>query len=194
MLTIQGDVYFYAVLFAIQGAIICFILSLIIADRLSKSVEEESCRRTCLCVWNVFTNAPVGEGQSRPRLWLVAWASCRFVIGCWPSPAGTVETEQRFDHVSEERFVRRTKSKLKDKWFSSNKCFGVFLGGIVSKAACGGEAHYRPLSVCWGAEGVPSMHPASSASTGLIPITRLKCQTSKQEKFKKPPLEALIKQ
>lgn len=169
--------------------------SLIIADR---PVEEESCRRICLCVWNVFTNAPIGEGQSRPRslprLWLVARASCRFVIGCWPSPAGTVETEQRFDHVPEERFARRTKSKFKDKWFSRNKCLGVVLGGVVSKAACGGEAHYRPLSVCWGAEGVPSMHPASLASTGLIPITRLKGQTRKQEKFKRPPLEALIKQ
>lgn len=115
------------------------------------------------------------------------------MIGCYPSPAGTVETEQRFDHVPEERFAWRTKSKLRDKWFSSNKCFGVVLGGVVSKAAWEG-GHYRPLSVCWGAEGVPSMHPASLASTGLIPVTSLKCQTSEQEKFKKPPLEALIKQ
>lgn len=52
-------------------------------------------------------------------------------------------------------------------------------GGVAVESAC------VPLSVCWGAEGVPTVHPGSAASNGLPPITGLKWKRSKQEHLKR---------
>lgn len=114
-------------------------------------------------------NSPVGKtGRGRLSslswLWLAAQASGCSVIGCWHSFVWAVKSQQRFDDVSEERLARRAGRenkqtlllcRLRLQWTPL-----PVVGGL-----------YKPLSVCWGAEHVPSMHSVSCSSAVLVHIT-----------------------
>ena len=112
-------------------------------------------------------NSPVGErGRGRLSslcwLWLAAQASSCSVIGCWRSSIWDVESQQRFNDVSEERLTRRAGRENKQT---------LLPAAVMNTAVCSGGGLYKPLSACWGAECILSMHPVSCSSAVLVHIT-----------------------